>query len=72
MIGPLEFLALPLLFVFVVLPIWGILDAATRSEPAWRAAGHNKLAWIIVQVFLGGIGAVAYFAAIRPKLKQVA
>ena len=54
-----------------VIPIWGIIDAALRPDPVWAAAGQNKVVWIIVQVFLGVFGTVAYFVAVRPRLIAV-
>ena len=54
------------LVVFGVIPIWGIIDAAVRPDPVWAAAQQNKVVWIIVQVFLGTVGTIAYVVAIRP------
>lgn len=57
-----------LLLFFVVLPIWGIVDAAMRPETEWTSANQNKVVWIVLQVGLGAVGAIAYFMAVRPKL----
>jgi hypothetical protein len=51
--------------------LWGIIDAATRPDSQWAAASQNKVAWILLQVFLGIIGAAVYLLAIRPKLMAV-
>ena len=71
-VGPQELLVVFIVVVAMgVLPIWGIIDAAVRPESLWQRANQNKVVWILVQIFLGFIGAIAYFAAIRPKLKRV-
>jgi hypothetical protein len=56
--------------VIIGLPIWGIIDAALRPQIEWNQAAQNKVFWILLQVFLGIFAAIAYFAAIRPKLKM--
>jgi hypothetical protein len=68
-LGAPELIIIFVLLVFVVLPVWGIIDAATKPESVWAAAGQNKLVWVVVQIFLGVLGAAVYFLAIRPKLK---
>lgn len=70
-VGAPELLILVLVALFGVLPLWGIIDAAIRPDAAWAAAGQNKVVWVLVQIFLGVLGAIAYFVAIRPKLKAV-
>lgn len=71
-IGPQELLVVLIFFgLGGVVPVWGIIDAAVRPEHQWREANQSKVVWVLVQVFLGFIGAVVYFAPIRPKLKRV-
>lgn len=67
-IGPAELI----LLLTVVLPIWGIIDAAIRPGSQWRQSNQSKVLWVVLQLFLGIVGAIAYFAAIRPKLKAAA
>jgi hypothetical protein len=67
-LGAPEILILFMLLFGFVLPIWGIVDAATRPDPVWTAAGQNKVLWIVLQIVLGALGAIIYFVAIRPKL----
>ncbi|HEY1832470.1 MAG TPA: hypothetical protein VGG38_19690 [Acidimicrobiales bacterium] len=45
-------------FCSVVVPIWGIVDAASRSRLAFYASGSKKMAWIVVQIaaFFLGLG----------------
>jgi hypothetical protein len=58
-----------LIILFIlVLPIWGIIDAAIRPDAVWAATGQNKIVWVLVQIFLWTLGAIIYFVAIRPKL----
>jgi hypothetical protein len=63
-----------LVFLAIIwgIPIWGIVDAAMKPDPVWRAAGQNKVVWIILQVVLGIIGTAIYVFAIRPKLVAAA
>ena len=62
-IGAPELIIILLMFGFVVLPVWGIISAAMRPDNVWSAAQQNKIVWILVQIFLGGIGAAVYFIA---------
>jgi hypothetical protein len=59
----------PLLLISAVLPLWAAVDAAVRPDPAYRAIGQNKIAWILVSLFTWVIGPLVYFFAIRPKLR---
>lgn len=70
-IGPQELILLLFLLALFAFPLWGIIDAAVRPDSQWRAANQNKIVWVLLQIFLGIIGAIVYFAAIRPKLKAV-
>ena len=70
-IGAPELIILLVVFGFFVLPVWGIIDAAMRPDNVWAAAQRKRCVWILVQIFLGGIGSVVYFIAIRPKLKEI-
>jgi hypothetical protein len=64
--------------VGLVIPIWAVVDAASRPTAAFAAAGSSKGLWIALIVvfwfFTGIIGlilAVVYLAAIRPRVKAV-
>ena len=68
-----------LVFLLVVwgVPIWAIVDAASRSREAFYRAGSSKTAWIVViaasAFFLGPVGmclAAIYLLSIRPKVKR--
>jgi predicted membrane channel-forming protein YqfA (hemolysin III family) len=70
--GPELLIILLVLFFVVVVPVWGIVDAAVRPDSEWQRAEQSKIVWVLVQVFLWTIGAVVYFIAIRPKLRRSA
>lgn len=65
--GPFEILILLGMLTLFVLPtifwIWSIIDCATK-EPS---EGNDKLIWILIIIFLNGLGALIYFFARRPK-----
>jgi hypothetical protein len=48
-----------------------LIDALRRPAPAWEAAGQNQIAYIVVIVVLGFIGALVYALVARPRLQQV-
>jgi hypothetical protein len=73
--GPDLFIVLVVLLCAVAVPIWAIVDAATRPATAFYGAGSNKTAWIVVVViawligfgfFLGGF----YLLFTRPKVRR--
>ena len=73
--GPVELLIiLVVAVVALALPIWAIVDAASRPDAVWAATGQNKVLWIVliaVLTVLCGVGwiiALVYLLAIRPKL----
>lgn len=65
----IELFFLFFILLFVALPIAGVIDAALTPDSVWADANQSKIVWIVVQIFLGLFGAIAYFVAIRPKLK---
>ncbi len=76
--GPDVFVVLVLAVVFVALPLWAIVDAASRPTGAFAAAGSNKAMWIILIAacwlltgFIGTILSVVYLASIRPRVRAV-
>jgi len=46
-LGAPELLILLLTVVPYGVIIWGIVDAASRPEWAWQAAGQNRVLWIV-------------------------
>ena len=72
--GPEVLVLLLVLLAGNALPIWALVDAAMRPEPAFVAAGQNKIMWVVlnaVGIFacvLGLIVAIVYLTSIRPKV----
>jgi len=71
-------------FVFIlgiaslVVPIWAIVDAASRPSGAFNAAGSSKALWItLIAVFslltgvLGLILGCVYLGSIRPRVRAI-
>jgi hypothetical protein len=51
-LGLVELVFILVILAVVILPIWGIIDAAVRPDGEWQAAGQSKVVWIVVQFFL--------------------
>ena len=77
-LGAPELIIILFMLLLPAVIIWGIVDAASRPDAAWVAAGQNKTVWIVLQavglVFcgLGALVSVVYLLAIRPKLAAAA
>jgi hypothetical protein len=59
--------------VLVALPIWALVDAISRPDRHWGAAGRSKRSWVLAlaATALFGVGfgvALYYMVRIRPKL----
>jgi hypothetical protein len=54
-----------LLLTFLVVPLWGVVDAVRIPSEAWEKAGRSKRFWVALQIFTLYIGAVAYIAGVR-------
>jgi hypothetical protein len=57
-----------LLGLLLIVPLWGIIDAALQPDDAWRRIGQGKVLWIVLQLLLSSVMSIVYFLAIRPKL----
>jgi uncharacterized protein DUF2516 len=73
--GPDLIIVLVVMFCAVGVPVWAIVDAASRPPVAFYGAGSNKTAWIVVIAvswllglgfFLGGF----YLLFTRPKVRR--
>jgi|ERR1035437_1446559 ribose/xylose/arabinose/galactoside ABC-type transport system permease subunit len=64
-------ITLMMFIVLVGLPLYCIIDAATRSSDEFAKADSNKTLWIVLPFVFGIVAAIVYLAAIRPKLKLV-
>jgi hypothetical protein len=76
--GPNLFIVAIIGLVAFVIPIWAIVDAASRPSGAFNAAGSSKAMWIsLIAVFwlitgiVGLILAVVYLASIRPRVRAI-
>ena len=76
--GPDIFVAIVILGVGLVIPVWAIVDAASRPSGAFAAAGSSKAMWLVLIVIgwlvtglIGIILAVVYLASIRPRVRAV-
>ena len=61
----------------VVLTVWAVVDASSRSRVAFYVAGYNRTAWIVVLVTafffaLGAIPATVYLLGARPRVTAAA
>jgi hypothetical protein len=64
--------------VWLVIPVWAIVDATSRPAGALAAAGSSKPMWIVLIVIgwfatglIGNVLAVVYLASIRPRVRAV-
>ncbi len=71
-------LFLILILVTLVLPIWAVVEAASRPYGAFTAAGSSKVLWIVLIIvfwlltwIVGIVLSVVYLAAIRPRVRVV-
>ena len=56
----------------VVLWVWMLIEALKTPAATWEAAGQNQLIYILLMIFLGIIGTVAYYFVARPALRATA
>jgi Protein of unknown function (DUF2516)/Family of unknown function (DUF5652) len=62
-----------LVFIFTLIVL---IDAATKPDSVWEAAGKSKAGWIIVLAIglifgcVGLIAGIIYLASVRPSLTQ--
>ena len=66
-----SFIVLLLLGLGAALWLWSLIDALRTHDQTWKAAGQNKLVWIVVIILLGFLGAILYVVISRPALKRV-
>jgi hypothetical protein len=63
-------LQIGLLAVLVLFPVAGMVDALMQPEDAWRATGHSRVAWVVLQALVPVIGCGGYFLAVRRDLVE--
>jgi len=76
--GPDIFVVFIVFVLGLVVPLWAIVDAASRPSGAFAAAGSSKAMWItLIAVFwiltglIGFILACVYLASIRPRVAAI-
>jgi hypothetical protein len=75
-LGATELLVVGVIFLLSsAIPIWAIIDAAIRPEPAFAAIGSNKSTQLLVLVLtalfcnvIGTVIAIVYLVSTRSKL----
>jgi Phospholipase_D-nuclease N-terminal len=68
--GPHLFI-LVLLLGLMVLWLGSLVDALRRPDAQWKAAGQNKILYVVLILLLGWLGALIYAAVPRRALKRV-
>ncbi|MEO6414211.1 MAG: PLDc N-terminal domain-containing protein [Pedococcus sp.] len=61
-----------IVLVGFVLWLWALVDALRNPDQRWKAAGHNKVLYVVLIVILGWVGALLYALIPRPALRRVA
>ena len=74
-VGTLQLGLLMAALVVLVVPLWGALDAALHSAPAWAGVPVGRRVAVGVQLIgaplgVGFVIALAYFGLLRPRLVQ--
>ena len=67
-VGMMELIIIGVVLGLNVLPLVGIISAASFDRPVWNAAGRSKVTWIALQFFLPLLGPILYLAMVRPGL----
>jgi hypothetical protein len=64
-----------IMLMSLVLPVWGIIDAAQRPDPQWKRLGASRTTWIVLMaVFLflcapvSVVISIYYLVSLRPRL----
>ena len=50
--------------------LWFLIEALKTSDSTWAAADQNKLLYVVLMIFLGVIGTIAYAVVARPALRS--
>lgn len=50
--------------------IWCLIQALRIPDSAWATADQNKLLYVVLMIFLGVIGTIAYAVVARPALRN--
>lgn len=65
------FLFITLLLVVGLFAWWLVIliEALRIPETRWRSAGQDRIVYVLLMVFLGIIGIIAYLIVARPRLR---
>ena len=72
MLGGLELILIAFVLGVFGTFVWSLVDVLNRPAHQWKAVGQDKTLWLLVILFVGLPGSIAYLAAIRPKLVRAA
>lgn len=50
---------------------WSLVDILRRPEQEWKAIGQDRTLWLVLVLFVGLMGSLGYFLAIRPKFEKL-
>lgn len=74
-LGPTELLIVLVILLTYVLPIWAIIDAVRRPEPAFAAIGTSKTTQLLILILtallcgiVGTIVSIVYLVGTRKQL----
>jgi hypothetical protein len=77
--GPDVIVVAIIVFILVGVPIWAVVDAASRTSASFNAAGSSKTLWItLILVFMFVFGPISiilafvYLVSVRPKVRSYA
>lgn len=64
-------LFIPLLLAVGLFAWWLVIliEALRIPETRWKSAGQDRIVYVLLMVFLGIIGTIAYLIVARPRLR---
>jgi hypothetical protein len=72
MLGGLELIIIAFVLGVLGTVVWSLVDVIGRPDHQWKAIRQERVVWLLVILFVGLPGSIAYLAAIRPKLVRAA
>lgn len=64
-----QLITVAFLGALLALPVLALRDIARRPAPVWHRAGRSRRAWTAAVVLLPVLGAAAYYAFVRGRLR---
>lgn len=71
-VQPFHLLILLLILIPLALWVWSLIAEISRPDWQWQAAGHSKILYVLLTIFLGLLGSLLYALIARPGLQRVA